>query len=203
MSISSEISRLQTDRTAIQSALVAQGVSAASSHGFDDFAADIASISGGGSSRLVTGKFTANSTTGVQNVTIPYTGNGYPIAAIVCLSDGLTSANPAWYNLVHRYAIGFWAMFKNSQSTAPTYTTSGDANSAVTMTTYKNSTTSATTYARGGDIGTNTFSSSNATAASSTCVRFKSATEMSIYIAATGTGLAAGLDFDYIIVYSS
>lgn len=49
MSIASEIQRLQTDRTAIQSALVAQGISAASSHGFDDFAADIASISGGGS----------------------------------------------------------------------------------------------------------------------------------------------------------
>lgn len=49
MSIASEIQRLQTDRTAIQNALVAQGVSAASSHGFDDFAADIASISGGGS----------------------------------------------------------------------------------------------------------------------------------------------------------
>ncbi len=205
MSIATEISRLQSAKAAIKSAIEGKGVTVPSSTLLDGYAALISSIpTGGGSSRLVTGTFTANSTTGVQSVTIPYTGTGYPIAAIVCLSDGMSStSNPTWSNLIHRYAIGFWAMFKNSQSTPPTYATSGDANSAVTMTTYKNSTTSATTYARGGDIGTNTFSSSNATAASSTCVRFNSATAMSVYIAATGTGLAAGLDFDYIIVYSS
>lgn len=48
MAISDEITRLQNDKAAIQSALVAQGITAAGSHGYDDFATDIAAISGGG-----------------------------------------------------------------------------------------------------------------------------------------------------------
>lgn len=49
MSIASEITALTADRNAIRTALVNQGVTAASTHGFDDFATDIASISAGGS----------------------------------------------------------------------------------------------------------------------------------------------------------
>lgn len=205
MSIASEISRLQSAKAAIKSAIEGKGVTVPSATLLDGYAALISSIpTGGGSSRLVTGTFTANSTTGVQTITLPYTGTGYPIAAIVCLSDGLSlSTNPTWYNLVQRYAVGFWAMFKNVQDAAPTYGTSGTENSATVVNTYKSSATSASTFARGGDLGSNTFSSSNAASSGSTLVRFKSATAMSVYIAATGTGLVAGFDFDYIIVYSS
>ena len=48
MSIASEITALTTDRNNIRTALVNKGVTAASNHGFDDFASDIASISSGG-----------------------------------------------------------------------------------------------------------------------------------------------------------
>ena len=46
MSVASEITALTADRDDIRAALVDQGISGASSHGFDDFAADIAAISG-------------------------------------------------------------------------------------------------------------------------------------------------------------
>ena len=86
MAISDEITRLQNDKAAIQSALVAQGITAAGSHGFDDFAADIAAISGGGTVLTPTagdypilgdanlgGGGSSLTSTGVS-VTIPVTG---------------------------------------------------------------------------------------------------------------------------------
>ena len=45
MSIASQITALTTDRNAIRAALVNQGVTAASTHGFDDFATDINNLS--------------------------------------------------------------------------------------------------------------------------------------------------------------
>lgn len=47
MSIASEITRLQNIKTAIRNALVNKGISAASSHDMEDFAADIAAIATG------------------------------------------------------------------------------------------------------------------------------------------------------------
>lgn len=47
MSIASEITRLQNAKTAIRNALVAKGISAASSHNMADFATDISSIVSG------------------------------------------------------------------------------------------------------------------------------------------------------------
>lgn len=54
MSIASEITALTSDRNAIRTALVNQGITAASTHGFDDFATDIAAIEGGSSGPLTT-----------------------------------------------------------------------------------------------------------------------------------------------------
>lgn len=206
MSIATEISRLQSAKASIKSAIEGKGVTVPSATLLDGYAALISSIpTGGGSSRLVTGTFTASSTTGAaQAVTIPYTGSGYPVAAVVCLSDGLSSAtNQTWYDLLQRYAVGFWAMFKNLQTTTPTYGTSGSQNSASVMYTYKSSATTASSHGRSGDIAGNVFSSSNAGASGTNCVKFKSATSMSVYIASTSYGLVAGMDYDYFIVYSS
>ena len=52
MSIATEIAALTTDRNNIRTALVEQGVLVASTHGFDDFAEDIASIVGGSGSAI-------------------------------------------------------------------------------------------------------------------------------------------------------
>lgn len=207
MSIATEISRLQSAKAAIKTAIEGKGVTVPSATLLDGYAALITSIptGGGGSSRLVTGTFTASTTTGtVQAVTIPYTGSGYPIAAIVCAKGGLSATtNPTWGALVQRYAVGFVAIYKNDQTTAPTWGTSGTENAGSVMGTYKSSATSAGSHSRSGDVGTNLFTSNNASATVSTCVRFNSKTAMSVYIASTSYGLAAGMDYDYFIVYSS
>ena len=52
MSIATEIARLQSDSSAIASAIAAKGVTVPSGSGYDDYATLIASISGGGGSPL-------------------------------------------------------------------------------------------------------------------------------------------------------
>lgn len=172
-----------------------------------DMAPAIASIPTG-ATNYVTGSFKTSSTTGAaETVTIPYTGSGYPIACLIYVKGGAynntSSGDTNWYNSVQRYAIGQWAMSKSNQTTTPTYGTSGAANQGVTMSIFKNSTSTATTYSRTSAMNTNTFSSSNATGAAATAVRFKSATQMSVYVASSSYGLLADTEYTYHIIYSA
>ena len=158
---------------------------------------------GGGASNFVHGTFTTNSSAGVQSVTIPYTGTGYPIMAYIVIKGGAYTSGTTWYNSTQRYAIGVWAMSKSVMSTSPTYTTSGTQNQAVTTSIYKNSTSTSTSYTRTSAMNTNTFSSSNATNAAATAVRFKSKTSLSVYVNTSSYGLFPNQDYEFFIVYSS
>lgn len=91
MSIASEISALQADKIAIINALIAKGISA-SGHGFDDFAADIAAISGGGSISIGTSSVTLSS----ASASISFTGlSGEPTSfAVVSAANLSTGASP-------------------------------------------------------------------------------------------------------------
>lgn len=162
------------------------------------------SSGGGGASNFVHGEFTTQSTAGVQSVTIPYTGSGYPLMCYICIKGGAYVSGTDWYNSMQRYAIGVWACSKSVFSSAPTYGTSGVANQAVTMSIYKNSTSSSTSYTRTSAMNTNTFSSSNATNAAATAVRFKgNAKTLSVYVNTSSYGLFPSQDYEYFIVYSS
>ena len=159
---------------------------------------------GGGASNFVHGEFTTQSTAGVQSVSIPYTGTGYPIMAYIVIKGGAYVSGTNWYNSTQRYAIGVWAMSKSVMSSAPTYGTSGTQNQAVTMSIYKNSTSSSTSYTRTSAMNTNTFTSSNATNAAATAVRFKgNAKTLSVYVNTSSYGLFPSQDYEYFIVYSS
>lgn len=156
---------------------------------------------GGGASNIVIGTFTADSGTGAaHSVTIPYTGNGYPIAAMVFPSTGAYKSGSDWYTSYQKYTIAQWTFSKSDQSSMPTYTTSGAANQGVTTWIYKNS--SSTNYSRSSAMNTNVLSSSNATGAGATCCRFKNKTTLSYYTASTSYGLLAGIEYKYIIIYS-
>lgn len=160
--------------------------------------------SGGGASNFVMGTFTADSGTGAAHtITIPYTGSGYPIAAMVFIAGGVYESGTTWYNLMQRYAVGQWTFSKSVQSTTPSYTTSGTQNQGVTTWVFKNSASSSTSYSRSSAMNTNVLSSSAATGAGATCVRFNSRTSMSYYTASTSYGLLAGQEYKYIVVYSS
>lgn len=158
---------------------------------------------GGGASNFVHGEFTTQSSAGVQSISVPYTGSGYPIMIYVVIKGGAYVSGTTWYNSMQRYAIGVWACSKSVMSSAPTYTASGTQNQAVTMSIYKNSTSSSTSYSRISAMNTNTFSSSNATNATATTVRYKSGNTLSVYVNTSSYGLLPSQDYEYFIVYSS
>lgn len=160
------------------------------------------SSGGGGASNFVTGTFTTGSSAGASTVTIPYSGDGYPVMAVVVVEGGAYVSGTAWYNSVQRYAVGQWTMTKSVMSSEPTYSTSGTQNQAVTTAIYKNSTSSSTSYTRTSGMNTNTYSSSNATNAAVTCVRFKSDTTLSYYVNTSSYGLLPSTTYRYYVVYS-
>lgn len=159
---------------------------------------------GGGASNFVTGTFTTGSAAGASSVTIPYTGSGYPIAAIVVVEDGAyNSAISDWYSSMQRYAVGQWTFTKSVMTSSPTYTTSGSQNQGVVTAIYKNSASSSTSYTRTSAMNTNALSSSNATNAAATCCRFKSATTLSYYVNTSSYGLHPSVEYRYFVIYSS
>ena len=161
---------------------------------------------GGGASNIVTGTFKYSQTSAsAQSITLNYSGTGYPIACIVVLDDGIL--NETYTNTVARYAIAQYFMTKTYADETPTYTTSGNANQGAVATVYKSSASTAATLTRTSSATANTFSSSNASGSTTTCVRFKSKTSMSIYAGAnSGTsryGFFNGLQYRYWVIYSS
>ena len=161
------------------------------------------SVPTGGSTKLVQGTFTTNSSSGAQTVTISYSGSGYPVAACVYIDGGMRS-NSTFNSLINRYTIGQSTLVKAYTGTAPTYGTSGDANVGIHTYVYKNSTSSADTYGANGNTTANSFSSSNASSTAATTLRFKSNTSMSIYVKGSSNyGYAPSTKYHYDIIYSA
>lgn len=163
-------------------------------------------VPSGGASNLVMGTFVADSGTGAAHtVTVPYTGSGYPIAAMVFIAGGAYESGTTWYASAQQYAVGQWTFSKSVQGTAPTWTAQGVANQGVTTWVYKN--TSSSSYKCSSAMSTNvlTSSSKTATGAGATCVRFNGngGKTFSYYTASTSYGLLAGETYKYIIIYSS
>lgn len=174
---------------------------------------DIQTVSGGGASNVVQGSFTTGSTRNTtQNITIDYTGTGYPIAVMIFIKGGAynnsSTGNTTWYSSLNRYDVGHYSMSKARGTTTPTWSTSGSDNYGVVDIIYKNSTSTSTTYTRTSTMTANVFTSSSTSAQSSTaCVRFKGNSKaMSVYIGNKGSssiGFASETEYTYIVIYSS
>ncbi len=157
---------------------------------------------GGGATNFVTGTFTTPSETGVTNISIPYTGTGYPIMIVVVVESGAYHSGTDWYNSVQRYAIGQWICTKSNFTTSPTYTTSGSQNQGIVVSTYKNSTTSATSYTNTSSMNANVFSSSDASNSATNAIRYKSGNVLSYYTNTSRYGLHPNIEYRYFIAYS-
>jgi len=156
---------------------------------------------GGGASNVVTGTFKGTTTDAAMDVTLNYSGTGYPIAVMIFPSaTDLSTFN----DLIQRYAIRDYFMDKEER-TVPSYSGSGNADSGVVTSKYKNSTSNATSYADNGtsSISTKTYNDTAATASASLSVRIRSATKMSVFIASTSYGFAANIEYTYWVIYSS
>lgn len=159
---------------------------------------------GGGASNYVTGTFTTQSTNGVQEVTIPYTGTGYPIAVIVEIEGGPYNPDSDWYNFIGRYRVGFVSFVKTITNEAPTYG-SGANNEGQVALIYKSSTSAATTYSAQGNGHFNLYAStpSSTTSQIYAAIKMVSDKKLAVYVSTGSAGFKTDEVYRYHIIYSS
>lgn len=156
---------------------------------------------GGGASNVVTGTFKGTTTGAAMDISLPYTGSGYPIVVAIYPTTGYGS-NTAIYSLLQRYAVVSFSAVKRTHAT-PTYAGSNAENQMFVLTIRKSSTSTASTVQANTGYDVVIYSSSGAAAQSTICMRFKDSKTMSVYIAASSYGFAANIEYTYYVIYSS
>lgn len=156
----------------------------------------------GGTSNMVTGTFKGTTTGVAMDVTLNYSGSGYPIALLIFPDAGATAGT--FGSTVKRYAIQMFSVAKLKTDTAPAYANSTDDQDIATITIrYKNSTSSSGTYSQSSNIsGTFNDTDSSGSQAVNT-VKIRSKTSMSVFIAGSNYGFLANIDYRYVVLYSS
>lgn len=158
---------------------------------------------GGGASNIVQGTFKGTTTGSAMDVTLNYSGSGYPVAVLIYVADGPYNSNNTFYSLVQRYAIASYAMVKCVQTTTPDYSTTNSKNNAETIVCYKSSTSNSGSYARNGAQNTKLYNDSSSLSNINECVHLRSNTKMSVFIASTSYGFVANIEYKYFVLYSS
>ena len=160
---------------------------------------------GGGASNIVTGTFKGTED-GAMEVSIPYTGSGWPVNVMIAPVKGFYNPNGGDYSaLVQQNAVGVFALTKRVPDGEPTWTAiSNNNNKGAAMVYYKNSSTSATSYKAIGQYDFLYYYPTNAGSADvDKVLRIKSPTVLSVNISSTGTGFAKDIEYTYTIQYSS
>lgn len=160
-------------------------------------------VSGGGAQpALITGTFVTSSESGVQYVDIPYSGNGYPISAVIEIVGGYLNPSSAYASLVQRYAVGCFVVTKSLTGVAPSWSGSVTENYAAVESAYKNSASNPSTFTTTSAQIQNYYSATDASENLVQCVRFYSRNRLSLYIASTSFGLKDSTTYSYRILYS-
>lgn len=156
-----------------------------------------------GLTNVVTGTFTLNSTSAgtAVDISIPYTGTGYPVILVIVV-DGGVDGNADYAQLIDRYSVAMRCYTKEYFSQAPTYASSGNENIYRLQYSQKSSDTSPTTYGGSTTVSYLTHSV-DAVSSSTNSVRIKSPTTMSVFAKQTSYGFSTGITYRYLILYSS
>ena len=154
------------------------------------------------------GTFTTGTEVGENSITIPYTGEGYPIFALVMAEPGVPDYETEYYEIGAVGTCPLWAMRKAVIDQAPEYESNDEyvgvadegsviAAFAQTLPHYYDD------YDCQYYVSAWTFNPAGASSRTSAfCVAFKSATELSYYVNDRAYGLAANTTYRYIIAYS-
>lgn len=188
--------------TLITKSISANGTYNASSDNADGYSSVTVAVP----SRVAIGTFTGSTAEKgtAKSISVPYTGSGYPVAGIIFPSAGAYNSESDFYSAVQRYAVNKFTFAKSNTSVAPDYSSNTEKNWTFVTVDFKGSDSSATTYTRNGYGDTQTYNSSaDASASAVMCARFQSATTMSVFIANTSYGFMAGVEYTYMIIYSS
>lgn len=158
----------------------------------------------GGVSNCVTGTFKGTTTGAAIDVTLDYTGTGYPVAVVIYPAEGpYNSGTGTFYGSTQRYASQMYIVLKSEATTAPSYESTGSKNYGTIMNRFKNSTSNSTSYNAAAASGANTFRDTAATSGQTSIVKIKSSKKMSVFIASSSYGFMANIDYKYWVLYSS
>lgn len=158
---------------------------------------------GGGNSSFFTGTFDAGDADTIGSVEIPYTGNGYPVLAMVVVDGGLynKSRQQAWIDLDRKNAVGMWAYAKANE-TAPTFKTSGAENCGTVLDIYK---TGVNAYGSSQHEAKNVLTPTLPNGSAAECIRFNGVALMKFYVGTAANynyGLAPNFRYRYYVLYS-
>lgn len=180
--------------------------------GVDGYSPVTVNVSGGGgASNIVTGTFTGTTTGVAMDVTLNYTGSGYPIIFATYPTGGANNSDTSFYNLTQRYACVYFVGIKCETDTTPTYASGGNGNisqnSFSVYQRYKNSATSTTSHSgtavKRAYVAKDDAAASGNSSDTNVILRFRSKTSMSVFIASTSYGFAANIEYTYYVIYSS
>ena len=163
---------------------------------------------GGGATNFVRGTFTASaSEKGTsKDISVAYTGSGYPVSVVVYPSAGSYKSGSDMYELIQDKVITMFCATKADVGTAPDYYDSTDMskNGVFAFGIYKYGSSDKTSYSSGMSKDYKMYIERwGANESHSTCVRIKSATLISVYVANTSYGFKDGIEYTYEIAYSS
>lgn len=163
----------------------------------------LVNVSGGGASNVVMGTFKATAN-GAMDVSLPYDGNGYPIALLFWPEEGANNTGGDFYNEVRRYATDILVLVKNYPESVPTYTGAGDENRAYRLLAYKNNSSGDTTFSSSGQPNTYSFNNTVATQGTDAQVMIKDRKTLSVFFASLGQyAFSKGIEYRYAVIYSS
>lgn len=159
---------------------------------------------GGGASNIVTGTFKGTTTGAAMDVTLNYSGSGYPIVAVIYPKDGVYKNGTTFYNLVQRYAINYYLMIKSDPTIAPKYEDNSGYDLITNYVRYKSSSSSSGTYGGSANFNISMFSQNDASSSnSSNVLKIKAKDKMSVFIASSSYGFVANIEYTYHVIYSS
>lgn len=184
--------------TLITKSITANGTYNASSDNADGYSSVTVAVA----SKLVTGTFTGTTAGAAMDISLDYSGNGYPVAALVYPSDGPYKTGTAWYTTVQKSAIGIYSMVKQEIGTTPSYSNAGTNDYGYVLAMFKSSDSDPTAMTDNKSANSVTYRNVNASATYADAVRFRSKNTMTVYIAGTSYGFMKDIPYTYQVMYS-
>ena len=165
------------------------------------FPGGFASAIRGISHEAAVGTFTGTTSGVPLNIELKYAGNRYPTAVLIYPSEGAYNTSGTFNNMIKRYAITYWSGIKSVLPLAPSYEGAGPDDQMSSLLMFKNSTTSGTALITTYGLQTYTYTNIDASASSTLCVRLKSNSLLSVFIAGNSYGFAPNIPYTYAVLY--
>lgn len=165
-------------------------------------------VPGGGGAPVVIGTFTgAEAEKGTEKtIDLGYTGSGYPISAQIYVADGTYNPNSSEHERIQKYGFILYNVSKTcitGEYAVPSYNGSDYRDKASILSRYKDSTSIATSYSNNSASSYTVYTTTSASSVSTNVLHFYDKTTLKVFIADTSYGFMDGIEYKYIVTYSS